>query len=326
MPLLELPTAAGAKGGQQPVWPAQRRASGGARQAYSGSPSYFGEQSRHRAEPVMRTQALQAVPQGSVPAHIAGLLATAAAPSVPSPQPHVMVADNEPMTCRAVSDYLRQNNMRVSVASGTQDVARLMASERFNMVVLDLQIGQNDGLDLLRDLRAGPDLPIIAITGQMDDEIDRVVSLELGADDCLTKPYSLRELLARIRGVLRRTGVAAGHDTRAPGRDKAFPRFQFGSWTLNSRTRQLTDAEGTPVALTKGEYALLAAFLNAPQRPLSREFLLQATRVHEDVFDRSIDVQILRLRRKLDADPAEPSVIRTERGVGYTFTLAVDTA
>jgi len=236
-----------------------------------------------------------------------------------------MVADNEPVTCRAVSDYLRQNNMRVSVASGPQDVARLVASERFSMVVLDLQIGQNNGLDLLRDLRAGADLPIIAITGQTDDEVDRVVSLELGADDCLTKPYSLRELLARIRGVLRRTGLDTNQDTRAPGRDKAFPRFRFGSWTLNSRTRQLTDAAGLPIALTKGEYALLVAFLNAPQRPLSREFLLQATRVHEDVFDRSIDVQILRLRRKLDAHPAKPSVIRTERGVGYTFTPAVET-
>ena len=128
------------------------------------------------------------------------------------------------------------------------------------------------------------------------------------------------ELLARIRAVLRR------HDAgrAAPQRDSDRGRCMFGGWQLDRRTRRLTDPHGAPIALTKGEYALLTAFLDAPQRPLSREHLLQATRVHEDVFDRSIDVQILRLRRRLESDPSAPSIIRTERGVGYVFALPVE--
>jgi DNA-binding response OmpR family regulator len=146
------------------------------------------------------------------------------------------------------------------------------------------------------------------------------VGLELGADDYITKPFGLRELLARIRAVLRRQelGRAASH------RETDHGRFGFGGWQLDRRTRRLTDPNGAPVALTKGEYTLLTAFLDAPQRPLSREHLLQATRIHEDVFDRSIDVQILRLRRKLEADSSAPRIIRTERGVGYVFVLPVE--
>jgi DNA-binding response OmpR family regulator len=160
---------------------------------------------------------------------------------------------------------------------------------------------------------------VIIITGHRRDDIDRVVGLELGADDYLTKPFNLRELLARVRAVLRRFDVG-----KAPARDPERGRFRFSGWQLDRRTRQLVDPAGTPVALTKGEYATLVAFLEAPQRPLSREHLLQATRVHEDVFDRSIDVQILRLRRKLERDPSAPRVIQTERGVGYVFAVAVE--
>jgi DNA-binding response OmpR family regulator len=161
---------------------------------------------------------------------------------------------------------------------------------------------------------------VIIITGHRRDDIDRVVGLELGADDYLTKPFNLRELLARVRAILRR--FDAGRS--GPARDPERGRFRFSGWQLDRRIRQLTDPAGTPVALTKGEYAMLLAFLEAPQRPLSREHLLQATRVHEDVFDRSIDVQILRLRRKLERDPSAPRVIQTERGVGYVFAVAVE--
>jgi two-component system, OmpR family, response regulator len=148
-----------------------------------------------------------------------------------------------------------------------------------------------------------------------------VVGLELGADDYLTKPFGLRELLARIRAVLRRreAGLTAAQ------RDAEGGHCRFGGWQVDRRSRRLTDPDGSPVTLTKGEYNLLIAFLDAPQRTLSREYLLQATRVHEDVFDRSIDVQILRLRRKLEADASQPRVIETERGVGYIFTLSVET-
>jgi len=147
-----------------------------------------------------------------------------------------------------------------------------------------------------------------------------VVGLELGADDYITKPFGLRELLARVRAVLLRR--KAGH--LAPRRDPARSRCRFGGWLLDRRTRRLTNSDGAPVVLTKGEYALLMTFLDAPQRPLSREHLLQTTRVHEDVFDRSIDVQILRLRRKLEADSSAPRIIETERGVGYVFALPVE--
>jgi DNA-binding response OmpR family regulator len=175
-------------------------------------------------------------------------------------------------------------------------------------------------LDLLREVRLSSDVPVIIITGHRRDDIDRVVGLELGADDYLTKPFNLRELLARVRAVLRRFDVGRA----APARDPERGRFRFSGWQLDRRIRQLTDPAGAPVALTKGEYAMLLAFLEAPQRPLSREHLLQATRVHEDVFDRSIDVQILRLRRKLERDPSAPRVIRTERGVGYVFAVPVE--
>ena len=191
-----------------------------------------------------------------------------------------------------------------------------------DLIVLDLRLDQEDGLELLRETRSRSDVPVIIITGDGGDEIDRVVGLELGADDCITKPFSLRELLARIRAVLRRH--EAGRS--APQRDPERRRSKFGGWQLDRRLRRLVDPAGSQISLTKGEYALLTAFLDAPQRPLSREQLLQATRVHEDIFDRSIDVQILRLRRKLEPHPSTPQIIRTELGVGYTFTLPVQTA
>jgi two-component system, OmpR family, response regulator len=195
-----------------------------------------------------------------------------------------------------------------------------LASTEVNLVILDLRLGQEDGLNLLREIRSNSDVPVIIITGHRRADIDRVVGLELGADDYLTKPFNLRELLARVRAVLRRFDIGR----TAPARDSERGRFRFCGWQLDSQTRRLTDPAGTPVALTKGEYALLIAFLDAPQRPLSREHLLQSTRVHEDVFDRSIDVQILRLRRKLERDPSTPRVIQTERGVGYVFAVPVE--
>jgi two-component system, OmpR family, response regulator len=231
----------------------------------------------------------------------------------------IFIVEDDPVMLRMVGDYLEQQNMRAVSASGRQEMFHHFAATEPDLVVLDLRLGPEDGLDLLREIRSRSDVPIIIITGDRRDEIDRVVGLELGADDYVTKPFSLRELLARVRAVLRRREAG-----RAVSRlDSERGRWKFGGWQLDRRTRRLTDPNGTEVVLTKGEYALLIAFLDSPQRPLSREHLLQATRVHEDIFDRSIDVQILRLRRKLETDVTTPSIIRTERGIGYVFAVPV---
>ena len=233
----------------------------------------------------------------------------------------ILVVDDDPAMREMVVNYLEDHHMRAVGASGRQEMASHLANGDPSLVLLDLSLGQDNGLDLLRDTRSRSDVPVIIITGDRRDEIDRVVGLELGADDYLTKPFGLRELLARVRAVLRRDATRL-----ASPREPARGRSRFGGWQLDRRNRRLTNSDGAPVALTKGEYALLIAFLDAPQRPLSREHLLQAPRVHEDVFDRSIDVQILRLRRKLEADPSAPAIIQTERGVGYVFALPVERA
>jgi DNA-binding response OmpR family regulator len=228
--------------------------------------------------------------------------------------------EDDPALQRMIANYFAENNIRTLLASGRQGLVDQLGSNDVNLVILDLRLGQEDGLDLLREVRSNSDVPVIIITGHRRDDIDRVVGLELGADDYLTKPFNLRELLARVRAVLRRfdTGRAA------PAKDPAGNRYRFCGWQLDCKIRRLSDPDGAPVSLTKGEYALLLAFLDAPQRPLSREHLLNATRLHEDIFDRSIDVQILRLRRKLERDPSAPRVIQTERGVGYVFAAAVE--
>jgi DNA-binding response OmpR family regulator len=232
----------------------------------------------------------------------------------------IVVIEDDPVMQRMVEDYLEQHNMRVASGSGRREMVQHFAVGEPDLVILDLRLGEEEGFDLLREIRSRSDVPVIIITGDRRDEIDRVVGLELGADDYVTKPFSLRELLARIRAVLRRQEAGRA----APQRDQERGRYQFAGWQLDRRTRRLADSGGTEVPLTKGEYALLNAFLEAPQRPLSREHLLQSTRVHEDVFDRSIDVQILRLRRKLELDPSAPQIIQTERGVGYVFALPVE--
>jgi len=235
-------------------------------------------------------------------------------------QVSVLVVEDDPALQRMILNYFGDNSIRTLVANNRQEMVNQLGNTEVNLVILDLRLGSEDGLDLLREVRLSSDVPVIIITGHRRDDIDRVVGLELGADDYLTKPFNLRELLARVRAILRRFDVGRS----APARDPERGRFRFSGWQLDRRIRQLTDPTGAPVALTKGEYAMLLAFLEAPQRPLSREHLLQATRIHEDVFDRSIDVQILRLRRKLERDPSAPRVIRTERGVGYVFAVAVE--
>jgi len=233
---------------------------------------------------------------------------------------HIVVVDDDPALRQMVTRYLEEHNVPTKSASSRNELNRLFQETHPSMIILDLRLGQDDGLDLLREIRSYSDVPVIITTGHRPDEIDRIVGLELGADDYIVKPFSLRELLARIRAVLRRREMgraARAHDPERGG-------YRFGGWRLERRGRRLVDRNEAPVPLSKGEYTLLLAFLEAPQRPLTREHLLQATRIHEDVFDRSIDVQVLRLRRKLEINPGAPRVIQTERGVGYVFALPVE--
>ena len=233
---------------------------------------------------------------------------------------HIVVVDDDPATRRIVTSYFRDHDIPASSASGRQELIRYLASGAPTLIILDLRLGRDDGLDLLREIRSTSDVPVIITTGHRMEEVDRVLGLELGADDYLTKPFGLRELLARVRAILRRHELK-----RTQSRKLQRSGFRFGRWQLERESRRLTTQDGSLVALTKGELSLLVAFLQCPQRPLTREQLLQATRVHEDVFDRSIDVQVLRLRRKLETDASSPRVIRTERGVGYVFELPVET-
>jgi two-component system, OmpR family, response regulator len=232
----------------------------------------------------------------------------------------VLVVDDDPAMQTMIFDYFVENNIRTLLASDPDEMLRQLNGHEVSVVILDLRLGRVDGLDVLRELRSSSNVPVIILTGYRRDEIDRVVGLELGADDYVTKPFNLRELLARVRAIIRRLERARP----SPARELERGGYQFSGWRLNPRSRRLTDPNGADVELTKGEYALLVAFLNAPQRPLSREHLMQATRVHKDVFDRSINVQILRLRRKLERDPSAPQIIQTKRGVGYVFAQRVD--
>jgi two-component system OmpR family response regulator len=244
---------------------------------------------------------------------------------------HVLAVDDDPTMRKLIADYLGNHGFRVSTAASGREVAGILAEDVVDLVVLDLKLAEEDGLQLVNELRAGSNLPIIVITGHWRDEVDRIVGLELGADDYLTKPFNLRELLARVRAVLRRAdadgaaSLAGSEGTAAPPVDSKVTRYRFAGWELNLRLRRLTSPTGTSVELTIGEFSLLTAFLRSPQQVLSREQLLAATRLHdEEVYDRSIDVQILRLRRKLEVDPSAPELIRTERGVGYVFAAPVE--
>jgi two-component system, OmpR family, response regulator len=235
-------------------------------------------------------------------------------------QPHILVVDDDPQIREMLQEYLVQNELRVSVTSTGKEMSEILADHAIDLVVLDLRLAGEDGMALARKLREESAIPVIILTG-IRDEADRIMGLELGADDYLTKPFSPRELLARIRTVLRRTKGAALTEAR----QKAVRAYRFAEFELNLRTRRLAKQQGKPLDLTNGEFNLLAALLAAPQRVLTRDQLLEASRVYDnEVYDRSIDVQVLRLRRKIETDPAQPQFIITERGVGYSFSAPVE--
>ena len=233
--------------------------------------------------------------------------------------PHILVVDDDSQIRALLQEYLAASGLRVSAVASGKHMSQILTDEAIDLIVLDLRLAGEDGMAIVRTLRDQSAIPIVMLTG-VRDEADRVMGLELGADDYLTKPFSPRELLARIRTVLRRTKSAAPgavhRDIRA---------YRFAEFELNLRTRRLKPRDGRDVALTNGEFNLLAALLSAPERILTRDQLLEASRVYDnEVYDRAIDIQILRLRRKIEEDPAQPKFIVTERGVGYIFKCPVE--
>ena len=233
--------------------------------------------------------------------------------------PHILVVDDDPQIRALLEEYLAASGLRVSAAASGKQMSQILTDEAIDLVVLDLRLAGEDGMAIARSLRDQSAIPIVMLTG-VREEADRVMGLELGADDYLTKPFSPRELLARIRTVLRRTKIAAPGAAR-----REIRAYRFAEVELNLRTRRLKPRDGRDIALTNGEFNLLAALLSAPERILTRDQLLEASRVYDnEVYDRAIDIQILRLRRKIEEDPAQPKFIVTERGVGYTFNCPVE--
>jgi len=235
------------------------------------------------------------------------------------PQPHVLIVDDDETVRQLVDEYLAQNDFRVSGASSGAELLGALAAQVIDLVLLDLRLRGEDGMQLLRQVRAHSQIPVIILTARTE-EADRVMGLELGADDYLTKPFSPRELLARIRTVLRRTH--AGQEVHGAPVCRA---YRIPGWELNLRTRRLTGEDGGEVALSNGEFNLLAALLATANRVVTRDQLIEMSRRYDnEVYDRAVDVQILRLRRKLERNPAEPRIIVTERGAGYRIAVPVE--
>ncbi|MFM0591720.1 MULTISPECIES: response regulator [Paraburkholderia] len=233
--------------------------------------------------------------------------------------PHVLVVDDEEDIRSLLTGFFRRHGHEVSIATDGVTLFEMLNSRPIDLVILDVMLPGEDGFSLCRRLRATSKVPVIMLTA-VADHVDRVVGLEIGADDYLVKPFDARELLARVKAVLRRTTqsdvAVASTGTR--------PMLSFAGWRLDIARRELRSTDNTLMILSSTEFDLLLAFAEHPQRVLSREQLLDlAHGAAHEVYDRSIDVQVARLRRKLDLDEKEPPVIRTVRGGGYMFTPTV---
>ena len=233
---------------------------------------------------------------------------------------HVLIVDDDADIRTLLRDYLTRNGMRAEAVADGRALRAALTDGRFDLVILDLMLPGEDGLALCRDLRAHSNLPVIMLTAR-GEETDRIVGLEMGADDYVPKPFNPRELLARIKAVLRRTRALPHNPALAEAR-----RVRFAGWTLDFATRQLTSPAGVVVPLSGGEYRLLRVFIEHPNRVLSRDQLLDFTRGREAApFDRSIDVQVGRLRRRLGDTAEQPVLIQTMRGEGYLLAASVET-
>ena len=247
-------------------------------------------------------------------------MSSTAPDSTSSATTHILVVDDDPSVRQMIVDYLADYDIRVTALASGRQIPDVTARETIDLLILDLKLPGEDGMDIARRIRADSNMPIIMLTGRKE-EADRVMALELGADDYLTKPFSPRELLARIRSLLRRSRA---HETVADGLAK-IRAYRFAGWELNVRLRRLKSPKGELIELRNAEFNLLAVFLASPQRVLSREQLLTMSHLHNDeVYDRAIDTQVGRLRKKLEEHGASEELIHTERGVGYLFTVPVD--
>lgn len=240
------------------------------------------------------------------------------APDLLTPEAHVLVVEDDGEMRTLIAKFLRQNGYRVTGARDGREMWETLSNAPIDLILLDVMLPGQSGLDLTRALRAKTQVPIIMVTAR-GDETDRVLGLELGADDYIPKPFSRPELLARIRAVLRR---AQGNEQRASG--LVADRLLFAGWALDTRRRELMAPDGVAVDLSGGEYDLLLAFCEHAQRVLSRDQLLDLARNRvSDALDRTVDVMVSRLRRKMEPTEDSPIIIKTIRGAGYMFVLAV---
>ncbi len=233
----------------------------------------------------------------------------------------ILVVDDEPDMLLTLSDLLGQAGFEVDTAPTGAQMREAMSRKSYALLLLDLRLRSEDGMTLARELRQSSNLPIIMISGA-SDETDRILLLELAADDFLVKPFSPRDLLARVRAVLRRCQPASQAAAKPAGEPREL--LQFGGWAMDLKERELIGEGGEPCALTPAEFRLLEAFVRQPHRVWTRDQLLEHTRsLDTEVFDRTIDVLILRLRRKIEPNPKHPRYICTERGIGYVFAAEV---
>jgi two-component system, OmpR family, response regulator len=236
---------------------------------------------------------------------------------------HLAVLDDEVDITRLLAGYLQGHGFRVTQLHSGAALMDMMRDDPPALVLLDLGLPGEDGFGIARQLREHWHCGLVIVTGR-GDAVDKVVGLEVGADDYVTKPFDLRELLARIKAVLRRLAPAAAAPPAAGAADAPRRRLRFAGWLLDIGARRLLNAQGQDIALTGGEFDLLCTFAQHPGRVLSRDFLLEATRGREAApFDRTIDVQVGRLRRKLEPDTVEPQIIKSVRGAGYILVPAV---
>lgn len=236
-------------------------------------------------------------------------------------KPHVLIVDDDQQIRTMLARFLGEHGMRVTQAADGEHMFKTLETGRFDVIVLDVMMPGDDGFTLCRKLRGESAIPLILLTAR-NSETDRIVGLELGADDYVTKPFNPRELLARIRALLRRANAQPQAAQRL-----ASAIYHFAGWTLDTSRRALHSPQGVLTELTTGEFDLLVAFVEHPQRVLNRDQLLDLARGRVSLaFDRSIDVQVSRLRRKIEGDPDAPTLIKTVRNGGYFFTAVVSAA